>query len=136
MSQTAIAIEFGCQQAAISKIIKKKDAILAAVNSGSKANHKCIGVLKAPRVDEIMLQWFNRCLKKKAIINGIVIMRQANRVAEKLQIEFATSTGWLKGFLRRNKIAKKKLSDFLIGFVTRSKRYKSSALQLFFRCGK
>ena len=74
VSQTAIAIEFWCQQAAISKIVKKEDAILAALNSGSKANHKRIGVLKAPRMDEIVLQWFIRCIKKKAIINGIVIM--------------------------------------------------------------
>ena len=81
---------------------------MAAVNAEFPDDSKKLNTLKFPEVDRVVLERYKKCESQHVPISGPLIMREADRVAKRLNITtFRAIKGWLNRFQARHQIAHK-----------------------------
>ncbi|KAK1157956.1 tigger transposable element-derived protein 4-like [Acipenser oxyrinchus oxyrinchus] len=108
-SQTSIALSFGVNQSAISRIQKNKEKILEEWQKNGNPHRKRNRAGKAEDVGAALLQWFIQARTRQIPVSGPLLMEKANRLAQGLGLmDFKASNGWLERWKERNAIKFKK----------------------------
>ncbi|XP_067872855.1 tigger transposable element-derived protein 3-like [Heterodontus francisci] len=104
MSQLEVARRVGVSQPAISRLIRKKAAILEEWQRNSNPDRKRRRVGKDADVDAALLHWFEMARAQNVIITGEILMSKARTLADALNVEFTPTSGWLSRWKNRNNI--------------------------------
>ncbi|XP_041082893.1 tigger transposable element-derived protein 4 [Polyodon spathula] len=108
-SQTSIALSFGVNQSAISRIQKNKEKILEEWQNNGNPHRKRNRAGKAGDVEAALLQWFIQAETRQIPVSGPLLMEKANRLAQGLGLlDFKATSGWLERWKERNSIRFKK----------------------------
>ena len=85
--------------------MKKKDKIQKTVKSGKNTALR-MSSSTFPKVEAAMVKWLQDVRDKNGAINGVQLMERAAQFAVLIPDEkhFKASTGWLKGFMKRNEV--------------------------------
>ena len=84
VSQTEISRKFDCAPSTISKIIKKKDELMAAATDNPNGERKRRRVGKAETVESALLTWFKDARSRDATITSAILEEKATQLANKL----------------------------------------------------
>ena len=104
-SQTEAARRFSCSQSTISKIVKKKEAILEEVGEHKSSTRK----RKRTGKDDALYTWFVDARARDAPITSAILEEKVNHFASMLKKEFKTTNGWLCRWKTRHGIKFKKV---------------------------
>ena len=108
-SQASIALQFGVNQSAISRIRKNKDNIFQEWHSNSNPQRKRKRAGKSEDVEEALLQWFSHARSRQIPVSGPLLMEKATQLAEGMGlVDFKPTSGWLERWKDRHSIKFKK----------------------------
>ena len=107
-SQTEAAKRFSCSQSTISKIVKKKEAILEEAGEHKSSTRKRKRAGKDDEIDAALYTWFVDARARDAPITSAILEEKANYFASMLKKEFKTTNGWLCRWKSRHGIKFKK----------------------------
>lgn len=101
-----VALKYGVPASTVSTILKKKDTIISAVESGGACgNSKRLKKPMYASVDEAVLAWFKSTRTQNLPISGGLIKEKALEFSLQLgELNFKASTGWLDNWKRRSGI--------------------------------
>ncbi|XP_067826762.1 tigger transposable element-derived protein 3-like [Heptranchias perlo] len=115
MSQLEIARRVGVSQPAISRLIRKKAAILEEWQRNSNPDRKRRRVGKDADVDAALLHWFEMARAQNVFITGEILMAKARTLADALNVEFTPTSGWLSRWKNRNNICVQRAHSESVG---------------------
>lgn len=106
-----IADEYGIACSSLSTILKGKDAILAALDNGARAQNKTVAAAAFPDVDKAVFAWFCEQRANRVPLSGKILQQKALDFACILgHDQFRASVGWLGRFKARHDIVAKAIS--------------------------
>ncbi|XP_066258787.1 tigger transposable element-derived protein 4-like [Euwallacea similis] len=104
-----VAAKYEVPASTVSTILKNKQAIITAFESGVSGSSKRLKKPTYEDVDKAVLEWFKSARMQNLPISGGLIKEKALEFSRKLgQPNFKTSTGWLENWKRRCDICHKK----------------------------
>lgn len=104
-SQSSVALEFGVNQSAISRIQKNKEKITEEWRNNSNPDRKRKRGGKSEDVEEALLRWFSQARSCQISVSGPLLMEKADQLARGLGMaEFKATSGWLERWKARNAI--------------------------------
>lgn len=109
-SQRKAAIEFGISESAVSKILKRKEALHKDFHAGKAlANHKKQGCGHFPEMEKAPYNWFCKQRGKGHLLSGEFLGEEVKRIGARLNPQkhqqFSYSDRWFDRFKRRYHIA-------------------------------
>lgn len=119
-SQSSVALEFGVNQSAISRIQKNKERITEEWRNNSNPDRKRKRGGKSEDVEIALLRWFSQAHSLQVPVSGPLLMEKADQLAHGLGMtDFKATSGWLERWKARNAIQfkrqhgkKKDVKDF------------------------
>ena len=108
VTQTELAKRFEVPRTTIIGIIKSKEMIQNAIESGNASKRIRIKSSRNEELEQAILIWFKQVRSQNISVIGQLLQEKAREIAAQLQIsEFRASNGWLEKFLRRHSITLK-----------------------------
>lgn len=98
-----MADEYGAVCSSLSTTLKAKDAILAALGNGARAQNKTVVAAAFPDVDKAVFAWFCEQRANKVPMSGKILQQKALDFAcVRGHDQFRARVGWLSRFKDRH----------------------------------
>ncbi|KAL0270268.1 UNVERIFIED_CONTAM: hypothetical protein PYX00_007734 [Menopon gallinae] len=102
-----LAAKYGVAVSTITRIWRKRDEIERYLRTNQDEQRKRIKFAKHRDIEEAVSSWFAEMRERNADVNGVLIKKKAKEFAEKLNVPFKASNGWLQRWKCRNGFGKK-----------------------------
>uniref|UniRef100_A0A914X6M0 HTH CENPB-type domain-containing protein n=1 Tax=Plectus sambesii TaxID=2011161 RepID=A0A914X6M0_9BILA len=95
-SRKELSVEYGCDLSTIARVVQQELKIRNIVIENGNTSRKRLRKGNYDELDQAVNIWFRQMRAKDAIISGPMILEEAKKFAEKLDIpDFEPSNGWL-----------------------------------------
>nr|XP_042901752.1 tigger transposable element-derived protein 4-like [Parasteatoda tepidariorum] len=101
LTRVQIAKNLDLPVTTLNGIIAKKDIILNSSCSGASQKVKKVKKGKYENIEEKLMIWFKQARSANIPVNGTLLRGKALEIAEKLNVDFTPSNGWIDRMKKR-----------------------------------
>ena len=120
VSISSVSRKYGISRAAVHKIKPSSAEMIQFSEENSVKSVEQVQLSrkgKFPEIDSALLMWFNKRRSEKVPLSHNLIQHKAKKLASEMnQPDFVASSGWLRGWLKRNHLKSKMACLSLLTF--------------------